>query len=286
MELRNYRLFLYSKCFLGLDILPRNCGMQIVSGGERYGWNGLKRGDEQFYILQYTISGCGEIRVGKDIHSLPQGSAFFIKVPSDHHYYRPHSSNMWQFYFFTFKGKDACRLGDEFTSKYGNVFQIAENASCLGMLKEIVNGRDNLTMDNPYMASAKAYSFLMQFFSDVETPAKRTRQQLLLDNVTAYIMENLASPLLIGNLAKRFNYSREYFSRTIHQASGMTIQQYINDLRLNMAAQILKNEQCSIKETAAMVGFNEASYFCRAFRKKHGLSPKQFALMATKQHND
>lgn len=283
MELRNYRLFHYSKCFLGLDILPRNCGMQAVFVGERYGWNGLRRGDEQFYILQYTVSGCGEIRIGKDIHSLPQGSAFFIKVPSDHYYYRPHSSSLWEYYFFTFTGSDACRLSDEFTSKYGNVFQIAENASCLAMLKEIVNGRDSLSMDNPYTASAKAYSFLMQFFSDVETPAKRTRQQLLLDEVTAYIMENLASPLLIGNLAKRFNYSREYFSRTIHQASGMTIQQYINDLRLNMAAQILKNEQCSIKETAAMVGFNEASYFCRAFRKKHGISPKQFALMATKQ---
>ncbi|MBO4511917.1 MAG: hypothetical protein J5746_04060, partial [Victivallales bacterium] len=73
MELRNYRLFRYTKCFLGLDVLPRNCGMQIVSVGDRYGWNGLKRGDEQFYILQYTTSGCGEIRIGKVIHSLPSG---------------------------------------------------------------------------------------------------------------------------------------------------------------------------------------------------------------------
>ena len=62
-----------------------------------------------------------------------------------------------------------------------------------------------------------------------------------------------------------------HFKNELNQ--GIT--SYINDLRLEKSKALL--EEHSVKEVASLVGFEDANYFSRIFKKKYGVSPSAFS---------
>ena len=58
---------------------------------------------------------------------------------------------------------------------------------------------------------------------------------------------------------------------------------FLAELRLKSAVRILQMECCTIKETAARCGFKDESYFCKVFRKVHGVSPDAFRQVPSRR---
>ena len=278
MQLFAYSQFLFPDAAVRPGVLPRNCGHQIVCRGDDYGWHGLRRGPNPFFIWQYTLSGCGEITIGGERHLLPPETAFFVKVPSDHHYFLPRSSPHWEYYFLSVSGEEICRLGDELTARFGCVFRLPRASSCIGAFEEFLRLPADGLMAHPLHASARAYSLIASIFTALEGTRTPPPEQRLLEQVRQYVLAHLEEPLGIGELAGIFHYSRSHFSRLMHVVTGMTAQQYVNSIRLNLAEQLLRTEPLSVKELAARVGFRETSYFCRQFRRQFHLSPRQYLL--------
>src|SRR5699024_11797941 len=92
------------------DHLERVAGLNSVGKEYRrnhtYKWDGLERAENDRIVFQYTLSGEGAIRIGNDIHPLKKGSAFFVKIPSDHSYYLPDHSEGWEFIYITIYGEE------------------------------------------------------------------------------------------------------------------------------------------------------------------------------------
>ena len=57
---------------------------------------------------------------------------------------------------------------------------------------------------------------------------------------------------------------------------GVSFTQYLNDYRLQIAAQLLKETEDNILEIASATGFENLSYINRSFKKKYGLTPGQY----------
>ena len=66
------------------------------------------------------------------------------------------------------------------------------------------------------------------------------------------------------------------FSRLFKQAFDVTFQEYVLRYRLGESARLLLNPVASIADVAFTVGFNDPSYYARAFKKSMGVSPSQF----------
>ncbi|WP_027856722.1 AraC family transcriptional regulator [Marinobacterium jannaschii] len=66
------------------------------------------------------------------------------------------------------------------------------------------------------------------------------------------------------------------FSRTFKKAFGVTFQEHLQKIRLDEAKRLLKTPNISILEIALTVGFHDQSYFARVFKKRIGLTPKQY----------
>lgn len=67
--------------------------------------------------------------------------------------------------------------------------------------------------------------------------------------------------------------SREHLSRSIKKYLGVSFSEYINDLRINYAANLLLNSNRNIVDIGYLCGFQNASYFYRVFSKKYGIAP-------------
>lgn len=98
----------------------------------------------------------------------------------------------------------------------------------------------------------------------------------VVNQVKRYITEHLEEDTSLHVLADQVHFSQEYLLRIFKKQEGITILQYINDMKLDMAKQLLTGSELSVKEIAEKLGFASQGYFGRFFRSKMGLSPKAY----------
>ena len=91
-----------------------------------------------------------------------------------------------------------------------------------------------------------------------------------------YISEHFAEPLRLGDVAHVFGFSEGHLSVIFKQNFDQTFSEYLLAYRLERGKELLVSTGISVGEIAFQVGFNSNSYFCTAFKKREGLSPKRY----------
>lgn len=94
--------------------------------------------------------------------------------------------------------------------------------------------------------------------------------------VTGYLFEHLAEDITLPALAAHFAVSPSHLSRTFKQVTGFGLREYLVNLRIQRACELLLSTSLSITEIADRCGFNDSNYFGDAFHKAIGLSPRDY----------
>ena len=97
-----------------------------------------------------------------------------------------------------------------------------------------------------------------------------------LANLTEYIKAHLENPLPVEVLAREAHMSTAQLFRHFQHYFGMTPVQYMNELRINKAKHLLRNPRILVTEVCYMIGLSSLSYFIQLFKRKTGLTPKQY----------
>ena len=84
------------------------------------------------------------------------------------------------------------------------------------------------------------------------------------------------SELQVSDLYKEMGYGRVQFFRKIKAVSGISPNKLIVDIRMKMAADMLRGNQYTISEVAYQTGFSDPSYFSRVFKSVFQITPKEF----------
>lgn len=92
-----------------------------------------------------------------------------------------------------------------------------------------------------------------------------------------YIHQNLSEPLTLEAVAKQVHISPTYLCRLFKKETGCSYNTYVNEQRIAKASQLLAMEY-KIIDIAGMVGFDNAKYFSRVFKKQTGKTPQQYRL--------
>lgn len=94
-----------------------------------------------------------------------------------------------------------------------------------------------------------------------------------------YIDQNLSNPELSNNMiAREMDISEVYLRKLFISQQKVTPKQYILDLRIKKAKQLLIDIPLSVSAISEMCGFSSPYHFCRAFKERTGLTPTQFSL--------
>ncbi|MCI9439951.1 MAG: helix-turn-helix transcriptional regulator [Ruminococcus sp.] len=83
----------------------------------------------------------------------------------------------------------------------------------------------------------------------------------------------------LGELAEKMGISKEYLSRLFKQHEGIPIVEYILNVKIEAACNMLKYSDRQVNEIADYLSFGSLSYFSRIFKKKMGVSPQQYRKM-------
>lgn len=94
--------------------------------------------------------------------------------------------------------------------------------------------------------------------------------------IITYLQNNYAGKISLHELANTFHMSEKYFSRYFKNNFQLTLTDYLSSLRLENASKLLSETTLPITEIALQCGFNNVSYFIRAFKDAFGCSPLRY----------
>jgi len=80
----------------------------------------------------------------------------------------------------------------------------------------------------------------------------------------------------VEELAKNLNLSRTHLHRKLKSLTNQSATEFIRNIRLKKAVDLMKSGECRINEIGYAVGFNSHNYFTKAFKKQYGKSPRDF----------
>lgn len=107
--------------------------------------------------------------------------------------------------------------------------------------------------------------------------AERTRiQHDATMAVVDYLQQHYAQPLSLDNMSRRFGYTPQYLSSLFRKDTGMTIQTFLQRLRVEEACRLMGNRELSLSSIAQAVGYSDAKHFSKVFRQHKGVSPREY----------
>lgn len=141
----------------------------------------------------------------------------------------------------------------------------------------------------PLWYEAKALELMAEFF--VQLPAEEEffcrRQKRLAreraERVASILREKIACPPSLEEIAREVGCSPFYLSRTFSKEMGLNIPQFLRQLRLERAAELLKSGKFNVTEAAFEVGYSSLSHFSSAFHEMFGCCPGLYPLKTNLQ---
>ena len=102
-------------------------------------------------------------------------------------------------------------------------------------------------------------------------------KQTIVNDIIHYLENHHTEEVSLSSLSQTLYISPTYISRVFTEETGESPINYLIKLRLNRAKELMENEKdITVKEAANLVGYNDAYYFSKLFKKYYGLPPSAF----------
>ncbi|MDF2724891.1 MAG: hypothetical protein K0Q59_4566 [Paenibacillus sp.] len=118
---------------------------------------------------------------------------------------------------------------------------------------------------------SRCYSRLIHKPTMADAPSGKTMQR-----IAEFIRQRHASPLTLAQVSRMCDLSPSAFAAKFKQQVGKTFVEYRNDIRLEMARNLLAKTDYTILRVSQEVGFDDLSFFNKLFKQETGLTPGQY----------
>lgn len=102
------------------------------------------------------------------------------------------------------------------------------------------------------------------------------------ERIVHYLKENYREEIVLEDMAKQIGISYSYMRKIVYELTGKSVIDYLNQLRIQKAKQLLMETDLTIKQIASEVGYYNLQSFNRFFRKYEGMPPSSYRTAKTK----
>jgi AraC-like DNA-binding protein len=186
--------------------------------------------------------------------------------------YRP-VDGAWRFWFFEYES-----AGLPFP--LGRPFPIADTARDEAEARECLESLRSATPPSAAYASAVFTAMVHRWLLAFTAGAKpQDVRALRVREAVAEMRRNLGRPLSIPALAARVGMGERAFRNAFQAVTDWSPKRYLDRLRLEKAAELLRQNRYSIAEIADLLGYSSPFHFSRAFRELFGVPPSTFGAV-------
>lgn len=273
MKIENLPNFLYT------DDFNNTMGLQVHA----HKLINLKPHRHEFYELEFVLDGEADCVINGEYHRLYAGDFVFI-TPLDIHSYTvidgidAHFLNIH--FHLDHLSKDFLILAELPTAVIRNDPDIKE---AFRVLHAETSG-DQFQ----YLAQKNLLERIMILF------LRKTRENLLLHRnipleityAIGYINKHFNNPLTLEEVAQKCRYSTAHFCKQFKKYTGKSFVEYLTDLRIKHARNMLISQKLSVTQISYECGFGSVRSLNRIFREKYGCSPSEYLKFRSTQQEE
>lgn len=226
------------------------------------------------YQLLYITKGRGMFSSESSGRSQVKEGYMFLLFPGEWHTYRPDPETGWNEYWIGFDGRIMDEwVKDGFFRKESPVFNIGLNEEIIALYKRAIiiaeaqeaNYQQALSGIACNLVSMALYLSRNRDFNKSDVASQMNQAKIAVhENISAITPEELARITCMS-------YSK--FRKIFKEYTGFAPSQYIQEVRITMAKELLTNTSKSIKEIAIELGYENKDYFFTVFKKVTGNTP-------------
>lgn len=125
------------------------------------------------------------------------------------------------------------------------------------------------------------YSFLLEIGKNINFQ-KEIKGVDVLEHCRDYLDKHYMEEITLDLIAEKYYFNASYFSTIFKNYFGKSFSNYLIEIRMKKAKELLVCSDEKIKEITNKVGYNDANYFIRAFKKFYGYTPEEYRRMKAK----
>lgn len=231
------------------------------------------------YQLLYIVEGRGTLETASSGRRTLKSGDMFLLFPGEWHTYEPDPETGWREYWIGFSGPNIDqRVQQGFFSAAAPVYDMGYNASAVSLYQEAIRAA---TEQQAYFQQLLAgiVNHLLGLMTMVSRNRSISTDGEVASMVTAarsYMLDHLEEDFGIPDIAAFLNVSYTSFRRSFKAYTGIAPGQYLINLRMHRAKDMLRGTMLSIKEISYRLQFETPEYFSTRFKKCTGVTPSEF----------
>lgn len=232
-----------------------------------------KNGRNDFLIV-YIHDGQAMVKSKGQDYKLEPGN-IFIYHPNEEQYYGQVNNHPVENYWVHFTGFGVDNVLEKLKLNKNNIFSVGVNSQIPAIIKMIMKETYE-KKDNYELFSASLLLELLTLASRNinKNPDKMTSK---INTSLNYINYNyMLEELSVIDLASMSGFCVNRFIAIFKEITGMSPKQYIINMKIQKAKELLSETNLSIKQIASLVGCNDQLYFSRLFKQKEGVCPREW----------
>lgn len=249
------------------EIFPLFCGWEECQRGHSYG-----PAVREYFLIHHVLCGKGVFSCGK-IYHLEQGQCFLI-CPGDVAFYQADESDPWSYCWIAFGGELAGTLLSRAGLGSGSPVFGNENISRLFRTLSGLIQSSGIPWESAGMSLLSMIFALFSYLPRLEP--MQTQREKYIAKAKGFIASMLPVPFTVERLARYCGLDRRYLCRIFRQQTGLSPSQYILEMRMRKARELLRSSPLPVGDISRSVGYGDVYNFSRMFKRRTGLSPQHY----------
>lgn len=259
---------------LSQPLTVNSCGFYKLLKMERH--ENARPGGRKDYQLIYVRKGVVYYRVDDTWAKVKEGNMFIYR-PDQPQYYYYLLGDQPEVYWIHFFGSEAEALITNLQFAGRHFYNVGLKSEYFTLFENIirelqVKRKNYITLANVYLETLLC--MMSRTMSEINENSYVLNNRM--EEILHLFQQHYNTDLNIHEYAKRANISICWFIRSFRAYTGLTPQQFIIQMRINRAKELLAYSSFNISEIASVVGYDDQFYFSRIFKKMTGMSPSAY----------
>lgn len=238
------------------------------------------------YEIYYLVSGSRRYLVNHTIYDIKKDDMILVPKGTIHKTtsMQKHTHTRFLINFSDEFVKSICdEMGKDAIEKVFEITKISVPESrreyVLGLFERMKEEKEGEDADGYSEFLIKNY--LSELFVFINRYNRKTTPEIgiteeKIQKAAKYIYENYNKDITLADVANYVYMSESYFSKKFKRVTGLNFSEYLTNVRIKKADEMLLETQLTISEIAQECGFRESNYFGDVFKKLKGISPNKY----------